>query len=454
MFIDTHAHLFYPNFKDDLNDVLKRAKEKGIDNILIPATDIATSKEVIGLTGKYDFIYGAVGVHPHDSENWDKSWINKLKELAAHNKIKAIGEIGLDYYYDFSPVEKQKEAFRDQIELAIELNLPIVVHTRESDDDIYEIIKSYKDTDLKAQFHCFSGDKEKAKRLLDRGHYISFTGNITFKKADELREVVKYIPLNKLMIETDSPFLTPVPHRGKRNEPAYVKLVGEQIAEIHNISLEDVGRVTSYNAFKFFGIGEMPKVSYTYQLNGNLYVNITNRCNADCYFCEREDEAVLKGYNLSMKKSEEPGAEKYIQEIGDPKNYNEIIFCGYGEPTIRWEVVKKISKYVKENDGVTRLNTDGHGNVINKKDITPEMEGIIDTVSVSLNSADPEQYSQIMGIDKKMFFEMKDFVEKVKQFVKNVVLTIVTVDNIDIEKARKFTEDELGVTFRERPYFE
>ena len=453
MFIDTHAHLFYPNFKDDLNDVLNRAKEEGIDNILIPATDIATSKEVIGLTGKYDFIYGAVGVHPHDSENWDKSWINELKELAAHNKIKAIGEIGLDYYYDFSPVEKQKEAFRDQIELAIELNLPIVVHTRESDDDIYEIIKSYKDTDLKAQFHCFSGDKEKAKRLLDRGHYISFTGNITFKKADELREVVKYIPLNKLMIETDSPFLTPVPHRGKRNEPAYVKLVGEQIAEIHNISLEDVGRVTSYNAFKFFGIGEIPKVSYTYQLNGNLYVNITNRCNADCYFCEREDEAVLKGYNLSMKKSEEPGAEKYIQEIGDPKNYNEIIFCGYGEPTIRWEVVKKISKYVKENGGVTRLNTDGHGNVINKKDITPEMKGIIDTVSVSLNSADPEQYSQIMGIDKKMFFEMKDFVEKVKQFVKNVVLTIVTVDNIDIEKARKFTEDELGVTFRERPYF-
>ena len=145
MFIDTHAHLFYPNFKDDLDDVLNRAKEEGIDNILIPATDIATSKEVIGLTGKYDFIYGAVGVHPHDSENWDKSWINELKELAAHNKIKAIGEIGLDYYYDFSPVEKQKEAFRDQIELAIELNLPIVVHTRESDDDIYEIIKSYKD---------------------------------------------------------------------------------------------------------------------------------------------------------------------------------------------------------------------------------------------------------------------------------------------------------------------
>jgi len=453
MFVDTHAHLFYPNFKDDLDDVLSRAKEEKVDYILIPATDIKTAIDVIALTEKYDFLFGAVGVHPHDSKDWDKFWTEEIKKIAANEKIKAIGEIGLDYYYDFSPVEKQKQAFRDQIELAIELNMPIIVHTRESDDDIYEIINSYKGTNLKAQFHCFSGNKEQAKRLLDLGHYISFTGNITFKKEDELREVVKYIPLNRLMIETDSPFLTPVPHRGKRNESAYVKLVAEQIAKIHNISIEEVGRATSYNAYKFFGIGEKPKVSFTYQLNGNLYINITNRCNADCYFCEREGEAVLKGYNLSMKKSEEPSADVYIKEIGNPKKYNEIIFCGYGEPTIRWDVVKDISKYVKDNGGQTRLNTDGHGNVINKKDITPEMKGLIDIVSISLNSADPGQYSKIMGIKTDMFYEMKDFVLKSKQYVKEVVLTIVNVPEVDIERARNFTEEELGITFRERPYF-
>ncbi|PJA99709.1 MAG: radical SAM protein [Ignavibacteriales bacterium CG_4_9_14_3_um_filter_30_11] len=453
MFVDTHAHLFYPNFKDDLDDVLNRAKEESVDYILIPATDINTAKEVISLTEKYDFLYGAVGVHPHDSKDWEKSWTEEIRKFAANKKIKAIGEIGLDYYYDFSPVEKQKQAFRDQIELAIGLNMPIVVHTRESDDDIYGIIKSYKSSNLKAQFHCFSGNKEQAKQLLDLGHYISFTGNITFKKADELREVVKYIPLNRLMIETDSPFLTPVPNRGKRNESAYVKLIAEEISKIHNISIEEVGKATSYNAYKFFGIGEMPKVSFTYQLNGNLYINITNRCNSSCYFCEREGEAVLKGYNLSMKKNEEPGAEVYIKEIGDPKKYKEIIYCGYGEPTIRWDVVKEISKYVKENGGTTRLNTDGHGNVINKKDITPEMKGLIDIVSISLNSADPEQYAKIMGIDVAMFDETKNFVMKAKQFVKEVVLTIVQVDEIDIEKARKFTEEKLGVTFRERPYF-
>ena len=453
MFVDTHAHLFYPNFKDDLDDVLSRAKEEKIDYILIPATDIATANEVIALTEKYEFLYGAVGVHPHDSKDWVKSWAEEIKKLAAQNKIKAIGEIGLDYYYDFSPIEKQKQAFRDQIELAIELSMPIVVHTRESDDDIYEIIKSYKGTNLKAQFHCFSGNKEQAKRLLDLGHYISFTGNITFKKADALREVVKYIPLNRLMIETDSPFLTPVPYRGKRNESSYVKFIAEQIADVKNITLEEVGRATSYNAYKFFGIGEKPKVSFTYQLDGNLYINITNRCNADCYFCDRAGEAVLKGYNLRLKKSEEPEAEVYIKEIGDPKKYKEIIFCGYGEPTIRWEVVKEISKYVKQNGGFTRLNTDGHGNFINKRDITPEMKGLIDEVSISLNSADPEQYAKIMGIDVKMFDEMKNFVLKSKQFVKEVILTIVKVDEIDIEKARNLTENELGVTFRERPYF-
>ena len=454
MFTDTHAHLFYPNFKDDLDEVLNRSKEKGIDNILIPATDIKTAKEVIVLTEKYDFLFGAVGVHPHDSKNWESSWIDEIRNLAAHNKIKAIGEIGLDYYYDFSPVEKQKQAFRDQIELAIELNMPIIIHTRESEKDVDEIIESYKNDNLKAQFHCFDGDKNRVKRIIDLGHYISFTGNITFKKAEHLRELVTLVPLDRIMIETDSPFLTPVPNRGKRNEPSYVQYIAEKIAQIKNISLEEVSRATTYNAYKFFGIGEIPNVSYTYQLNGNLYVNITNRCNANCYFCERENEAILKGYNLSMKKGEEPDADAYIREIGDPKKYKEIIFCGYGEPTIRWNVVKEIAKYVKENGGETRLNTDGHGNIINKRDITIEMKGLIDVVSISLNSADPDQYAKIMGIDKRMFNEMKDFALKSKAYVKEVVLTIVDVKEIDIEKARIFAEEELGVTFRIRPYFE
>lgn len=453
MLIDSHAHLFLPNFENDLDEVINRAKEEGVKYIIVPATDVETAKQTLELTKKYDMVYGAAGVHPHDSKNWNFSLITQIEELAKNEKIIAIGEIGLDYYYDFSPKEKQIEAFKSQIELALKLNLPVIVHNRESDEDMMNIIRSYKGSGLRAQFHCFNGSREDAEELIGLGHFISFTGNITFKKADSLRETLKSIFPRYLLIETDSPFMTPVPHRGKRNEPANVKLVAEKIAEVHNIRLEDINRISEYNAFKLFGLGEMPETSYTYLMHDSLYVNITNRCNAACIFCDRDGEAVLNGYNLKMKKREEPPAEFFIKEIGDPKKYSEIVFCGYGEPTIRWDVVKKISEYVKMNGGRTRLNTNGHGNEINKRDITPEMKGLIDSVSVSLNALDEDTYARLVGVDKKMFREMLDFTRKLKQFVPEVVLTIVAEQNIDREKARKFAEGEIGVKFREREYF-
>ena len=190
--------------------------------------------------------------------------------------------------------------------------------------------------------------------------------------------------------------MTPEPYRGKRNEPANVKLVAEKMAEIHKIKVEDIAKITSFNAFRFFGIGNKNKISYTYPIGRNLYINITNRCNADCFFCNRKGDATLHGYNLRMTKDEEPPAEVYIKEIGDPVDYDEIVFCGYGEPTIRWDVVKKVAKYVKENGGKTRLNTNGHGSFINKRDITPEFKGVIDVVSISINTVDPRQYSKII----------------------------------------------------------
>jgi len=453
MLIDTHAHLFFPNFEEDLDEVIKRAQDEGIKFIIVPATDIETAKKTVELTKKYDMVYGAVGVHPHDTKDWDDSYILQIEELAKNDKIVAIGEIGLDYYYDYSPKEKQIEAFKAQIDLALKLNLPIIVHNRESDEDVMNIIRSYKGSGLRGQFHCFNGTPADARELIELGHFISFTGNITFKKADTLRETLKSIPARYLLTETDSPFMTPVPHRGKRNEPANVKLVAEKIGEVHNIRMEDVNRIVEYNTYNLFGIGEKPPVSYTYLMRNSLYVNITNRCNAACIFCDRDGEAVLNGYNLKMKKNEELSAERLINEIGDPKQYDEIVFCGYGEPTIRWDVVKEISKYVKANGGKTRLNTNGHGNEINKKDITPEMKGLLDSVSVSLNALDENEYARLVGVDKKMFQEMLDFTKKSKQFVPEVVLTIVAEQNIDAEKARKIAEEEVGVKFREREYF-
>ncbi|MEJ2613862.1 MAG: YchF/TatD family DNA exonuclease [Ignavibacteriaceae bacterium] len=452
MLIDTHAHLFFPNFENDLDEVINRAHNEGIDYIIVPATDIKTAHQVLELCDKYDFIYGAVGVHPHDTKDWNSSQLTEIKDLAKHSKVVAIGEIGLDYYYDFSPKEKQIEAFKSQINLAIELNLPVVIHSRESDEDMLKIIKEYCGSGLKAQFHCYSSPLEYADEYIRMGHFVSFTGNITFKKADELRDTLSKISLEHVMIETDSPFMTPVPHRGKRNEPVYVKLVAEKIAEVHNLSVEDIARFTSYNVFRMFGIGSKPGTSFTYKIRNSLYINVTNRCNADCVFCERKGEAVRSGYNLKMSKDMEPPAEVYIKEIGDPKKYDEIVFCGYGEPTIRWEVVKQVAAYVKDNGGKTRLNTNGHGNYINHKDITPEMKGKIDRVSVSLNTSDPEEYTRIFRVDKKLFDEAIKFIQGSKEYTDKVIVTIVDYDNVNQDKVKKLT-DEFGVEFRVREYY-
>ena len=420
--------------------------------MLVPGTDIETSKQAIELAEKYESVYAAVGVHPHDTKDWDDTLVDELRELAKNKKVVAIGEIGLDYFYDFSPKDKQHHAFEKQIELALELNLPIIIHNRESNNDIMEFARKYKETSLKAQYHCFAGTVDNARELVEMGHYISFTGNITFKKADSVREVLSNVSVENILLETDSPFLTPVPHRGKRNEPKHIPLIAEVVAETHHLRVEDVARTTSWNAYKLFGIGEKMKLSFTYQIGESLYVNVTNRCNSDCVFCDRKGDAVINGYSLKMSKAEEPDAEVYISEIGDPTKYKEIVFCGYGEPTIRWDVVKEIATYVKANGGKTRMNSDGHGNYINKRDITPELKDVIDTVSISLNSTDKVQYAKLMRVDESLHAEMIDFAKRAKEFT-NVVMSIVGLSSVDTENAKQFVTNVIGVDFRVREYF-
>jgi TatD DNase family protein len=452
---DTHAHLFYPDYEEELDVIIERAITAGVESILVPATDLASSAKVVELTKKYEIIYGSVGVHPLDSKEWLKEWIPLLEQtvLANKEKIVAIGEIGLDYYYDYSPKQKQIEAFRDQLELAIKLNLPVIIHNRDSDDDMMEIIREFTPRGLRAQFHCFNAPLEHALEYVRMGHMISFTGNITFKKAEELRKIAAKVHPEHLLLETDSPFMTPVPFRGKRNEPANVLYVAEELAKLHHLTVDDITRITAYNAWRFFKIGKAPETSIVYPIGDALYVNVTNRCNADCVFCGRKETPFLAGYNLGMDKKDEPTVADYIEKIVDPTKYSEIVFCGYGEPTIRWNEVREVAKWVKENGGKTRINTNGHGNVINHRDITPEMEGILDTVSVSLNATDAKKYAELMKVDESMYNEMLDFTKKAKKFVPTVVLSVVGIPDVDIEKARSIAVDEIGVNFRERTYF-
>ncbi|MCH4891073.1 TatD family deoxyribonuclease [Acidaminobacter sp. JC074] len=254
MLFDSHAHLDSHKFDGDREAVIKRIMESEVSLVLNPGADYESSINAVELSDKYDFIYAAVGVHPHEAKTLDDMMLGLIKAMARKKKVKAIGEIGLDYHYDFSPRDVQKYWFRKQLQLAKELKLPVIIHDREANQDVMDILKEENQFETGVLMHCYSGSAELARQYIKLGAYLSIAGPVTFKNARKLVEVVESVPLDRLMIETDSPYLTPHPYRGKRNESTYVKYVCEKIAEIKGISYEEVAQKTMENAKKYFNI--------------------------------------------------------------------------------------------------------------------------------------------------------------------------------------------------------
>lgn len=253
MIFDSHAHLDDEAFDIDRKQVIEYIKNEGISYIIDPASDISSSRKSVELSKKYDFIYSAVGIHPHEAKYMDYTAMKELKNLCKNEKTVAIGEIGLDYYYDYSPRQTQKEVFEQQIYLAKEMDLPFIIHSRDAASDTLDMLKSCK-KDTPCVLHCFSQSLEMAKEYLKLGCYLSFAGPLTFKKSKNLQEVAAYAPLDMIFIETDSPYLTPEPKRGKRNDPSNVKFVGKKLAELKNMPEEEIFEITAKNALKFFKI--------------------------------------------------------------------------------------------------------------------------------------------------------------------------------------------------------
>lgn len=254
MLIDTHCHLQDKRFAGDLEAVLDRAQEAGVAYALVVGSDLATSREACELAQKYPQLFAIVGVHPHDSKDADRATFDEIRKLATQERVVALGEMGLDYHYDFSPRKIQQRVFRYQIGLARELGLPIVIHDREAHADTMAILKEEKAEEVGGVLHCYSGSWEMARECIKMGFYISIAGPVTFANAKKLVQVVENLPLEHLLVETDAPYLTPVPHRGKRNEPAYVRHVAEAIARIKGIAVEEVEEQTTANAIKLFGL--------------------------------------------------------------------------------------------------------------------------------------------------------------------------------------------------------
>jgi TatD DNase family protein len=250
--IDTHAHLDFDNYDQDREEVFNRAREIGVEKIVNIGADLEGSRRVVELAEKYDDVYASVGIHPHEADTVNDESLAEIKALADFPKVKAIGECGLDFYYDNSPREIQKEAFKKQLQLALELKLPVVVHSREAAAETLAILDEIADFAENLIFHCYAYGPVEIEEIIKRDYYVAFGGLITFNSAQPIRDALKKMPLDRILLETDAPYLTPAPYRGKRNEPAYLEHIVKKAAAIKGIRAEEMGKITTENAERIY----------------------------------------------------------------------------------------------------------------------------------------------------------------------------------------------------------
>ncbi len=452
--VDTHCHLDFPDFDPDRKEAIKRAQDTGIEYIINVASSLEGSRKSVALAGKHDCVYASVGIHPHDAKESDDKALDEIKALAKNGKVVAIGEVGLDYYRDLSPRGLQQEAFRRFIALAKETGLPLIMHCRQAAEDLIKILKEEAPAPIKGVIHCFPADEGLLKAAFELGLNVSFTCNVTFKNASKLRQMIKdHVPVEKMLVETDAPFLAPEAFRGRRNEPSYMTYVVDELAKLKGVSKEDIARATTLNCVKLFGIGgEVPKSAIAYPIRDSLYINLTNRCTDNCIFCVRNTTDFVMGHNLRLER--EPTAKEIIEAVGDPGQYDEVVFCGYGEPTLRLDRMLEAAKALKSKGAKIRLTTNGHGNLIHKRSIVGDLIGLIDRVSISLNAPDKETYNRICrpSFGPDTFDEVKKFITECRDKLPETEVTCVETEGVDIKECERVATTELKVKFRARKY--
>lgn len=451
--IDSHAHIYYRDYAGDFDEMLKRAEDAGVAAILVVGTDIESSRESVELAEKHPQLYASVGIHPHDAGRVTDKCYEIIRTLAQVSpKVVAIGEIGLDFYRDRSPRDLQEQTFRSFLRMASELAMPVIIHDRDAHDRIMTILR--EEPVRRGVLHCFSGDARMAAEAIAMGFYVSIPGTITYPSNEALREVVRSVPIDRMLLETDCPYLTPVPYRGKRNEPAYVRLAAEKLAGVKGLTLNDVARITTKNVRDLFGIrlwDQSAKIAY--RIRNSLYLNITNRCSNRCSFCAKFDDFIVKGHNLLL--DGEPSVNEVMEAIGKPEGIDEVVFCGYGEPLLRLDLVKQVAAQLKQRGYRIRVNTDGQANLVHGRDILPELVGLVDSISVSLNASDTATYNNICNtpFGEGGFAGVCDFIRSARKHIPQVAASAVTLPAVDIEACRELALS-LGVEFRVREYAE
>ena len=449
--IDTHCHL------DLLSEEVRREdlRDPSLEYLITVGYDRKTVQNALKIVSEHEHVLCAIGFHPHEADRVSDEDIEWLREAVKKNpKVRAIGETGLDFYRNYSDRKNQEEVFRKQIALAKELGLPLVIHMRDAEEETLRILREEGAYEVGGVMHCFSGSYETMKKAVDLGFYISYSGVITYRNAGNLRDVVRRTPTTRILLETDAPFLTPQPVRGKQNRPSYIWHTAKVLTELlPNTSLEDVDRMTSENAKLVFNIGNNGRrETVTYVINNRLYINLTNKCNLHCSFCQRERERnfMVKGYWVWI--SRDPSVEEVIREIGDPSRYEEIVFCGYGEPTLRFSALKKIAAWVKSRGGRVRIDTNGLLFTFLPREKLRELRGLVDVWSVSLNAPDAETYRRVCRPTQPDAFEkVIAFIREALREGFEVVVSAVDCPGVDMEKTRKLAE-KMGAKWKHRPY--
>jgi len=446
---DTHAHLDLDDYRDDRDAVLSRARASGVALIVNVGFDAATSDASIALAEANPSIYASLGLHPHHASSLSDELLARYERLAAHPKVVAIGETGLDYHRGLSPREDQERAFRAQIRLAKAVGLPLVVHNRDAHGDVLRVLDDEGPPEAGGVMHCFPGDETYAREVVRRGFHVGIGGPVTYSARGRLAGVAASVPQDRLVLETDAPWLPPVPHRGRRNEPSFVRLVAERVAELRGLAVADLARLTTGNARRLFGIPDLPAPSIAYEMWGNLYLNITNRCTNACGFCVRYQSDTLWGYNLRLER--EPSVEEIIEAVGDPTRYREIVFCGFGEPTVRLDVVTEVGRRLRASGARVRIDTNGHANLIWNRNVVPELVAAVDAVSVSLNAADAAQYETLCRprFGPGTFDHVVAFACECRKAGIETVVSVVDVKGVDLARVRALAAG-LGVPLRVR----
>lgn len=451
---DSHAHLDGPRFAADLEAVIARAAAAGVQTMISVGCDLASSRTCIELARRHAAIHAAIGIHPHDAASLDAACLAELETLAQTPEVVAIGETGLDYYRNRCPHEQQHQAFRQQIALARRCGKPLIIHDRDAHEDVVRILREEEAQAIGGVLHCFSGDQAMAETCLALGFYLSFTGTLTYPANQAQRDLLRQLPLDRLLLETDCPYLAPQPWRGQRNEPAYVAETARLIAELRGLSLQDIGRITSLNGYRLFGVGQIDQAAkIAYPIRNALYLNITNRCSNRCVFCAKFRDFAVKGHQLKL--DHEPDVAEILAAIGDPTRYEEVVFCGYGEPLLRLDTLVAVARQLKSQGVRIRVNTDGLANLVHGRNILPELEGLVDSLSVSLNASNARQYQQLCQspFGENAFSAVTDFIRLAPQHVAEVVASAVTVPGVDCDACAALAA-QLGVRFRKRLYNE